>query len=225
VAIVGASGSGKSTLARALMGVWKPSAGSVRLDGADLSGAYRDEIGPWLGYLPQDIELFAGTLGENIARFGAMDSGAVVLAAQRAGVHDLILRLPKGYETRIQDGSPGSVTLSAGQRQRIALARALYGDPALIVLDEPNASLDEAGDLALSRALSDLKARGRTVFVVTHRINLLTQMDTIMVLNDGRIQTMGNRSDILKIDPRPRTDPRPVEPLIGLDGRRLGDAA
>ena len=225
VAIVGASGSGKSTLARALMGVWKPSAGSVRLDGADLSGAYRDEIGPWLGYLPQDIELFAGTLGENIARFGTMDSDAVVLAAQRAGVHDLILRLPKGYETRIQDGSPGSVTLSAGQRQRIALARALYGDPALIVLDEPNASLDEAGDLALSRALSDLKARGRTVFVVTHRINLLTQMDTIMVLNDGRIQTMGKRSDILKIDPRPRTDPRPVEPLIGLDGRRLGDAA
>ena len=198
VAIVGPSGSGKSTLARALMGVWKPLSGSVRLDGADLGTAYRDEIGPHLGYLPQDIELFAGTLAENIARFGIIDSDAVVLAAQRAGVHELILRLPKGYETRIQDGSPGSVTLSGGQRQRIALARALYGDPVLVVLDEPNASLDDAGDLALMHAMSDLKARGKTVFVVTHRMNLLTQVDTIMVLNDGRIQVMGASADILK---------------------------
>lgn len=198
VAIVGPSGSGKSTLARALMGVWKPLSGSVRLDGADLGSAYRDEIGPYLGYLPQDIELFAGTLAENIARFGVIDSDAVVLAAQRAGVHELILRMPKGYETRIQDGSPGSVTLSGGQRQRIALARALYGDPVLVVLDEPNASLDEAGDLALMHALRDLKARGRTVFVVTHRLNLLSQVDTIMVLNDGRIQVMGASADILK---------------------------
>lgn len=198
VAIVGPSGSGKSTLARALMGVWKPLSGSVRLDGADLGSAYRDEIGPYLGYLPQDIELFAGTLAENIARFGVIDSDAVVLAARRAGVHELILRMPKGYETRIQDGSPGSVTLSGGQRQRIALARALYGDPVLVVLDEPNASLDEAGDLALMHAMRDLKARGKTVFVVTHRMNLLTQVDTIMVLNDGRIQVMGASADILK---------------------------
>ncbi len=198
VAIVGPSGSGKSTLARALMGVWKPLSGSVRLDGVDLSSAYRDEIGPYLGYLPQDIELFAGTLAENIARFGVIDSEAVVLAAQRAGVHDLILRMPKGYDTRIQDGSPGSVTLSGGQRQRIALARALYGDPVLLVLDEPNASLDEAGDLALMHALNDLKARGRTVFVVTHRMNLLSQVDTILVLNDGRIQVMGASADILQ---------------------------
>lgn len=198
VAIVGPSGSGKSTLARALMGVWKPLSGSVRLDGADLGSAYRDEIGPYLGYLPQDIELFAGTLAENIARFGVIDSDAVVLAAQRAGVHELILRMPKGYETHIQDGSPGSVTLSGGQRQRIALARALYGDPVLVVLDEPNASLDEAGDLALMHAMRDLKARGKTVFVVTHRMNLLTQVDTIMVLNDGRIQVMGASADILK---------------------------
>jgi len=198
VAIVGPSGSGKSTLARALMGVWKPLSGSVRLDGADLGSAYRDEIGPYLGYLPQDIELFAGTLAENIARFGVIDSDAVVLAAQRAGVHELILRMPKGYETRIQDGSPGSVTLSGGQRQRIALARALYGDPVLVVLDEPNASLDEAGDLALMHAISDLKARGKTVFVVTHRMNLLAQVDTILVLNDGRIQVMGASADILK---------------------------
>lgn len=198
VAIVGPSGSGKSTLARALMGVWKPMSGSVRLDGSDLSQAYRDEIGPYLGYLPQDIELFAGTLAENIARFGVIDSDAVVQAGQRAGVHELILRLPKGYETRIQDGSPGSVTLSGGQRQRIALARALYGDPVLVVLDEPNASLDEAGDLALMHALRDLKARGHTVFVVTHRMNLLAQVDTIMVLNDGRIQVIGPSADILR---------------------------
>ena len=127
-----------------------------------------------------------------------IDSDAVVLAAQRAGVHELILRLPKGYETRIQDGSPGSVTLSGGQRQRIALARALYGDPVLVVLDEPNASLDDAGDLALMQALRDLKARGKTVFVVTHRMNLLAQVDTIMVLNDGRIQVMGPSAEILK---------------------------
>jgi ATP-binding cassette, subfamily C, bacterial exporter for protease/lipase len=222
VAIVGPSGSGKSTLARALMGVWKPLSGSVRLDGADLSSAYRDEIGPYLGYLPQDIELFAGTLAENIARFGVIDSDAVVLAAQRAGVHELILRLPKGYETRIQDGSPGSVTLSGGQRQRIALARALYGDPVLVVLDEPNASLDEAGDQALMHALRDLKARGRTVFVVTHRLNLLTQVDTIMVLNDGRIQVMGPSADILKANQQkhqsqlaPQTSQPSQQPLAG----------
>jgi ATP-binding cassette subfamily C exporter for protease/lipase len=208
VAIVGPSGSGKSTLAKALMGVWKPLSGSVRLDGADLGGAYRDDIGPYLGYLPQDIELFAGTLGENIARFGVMDSEAVVLAAKRAGVHELILRLPQGYETRIQDGSPGSVTLSGGQRQRIALARALYADPVLVVLDEPNSSLDEAGDQALMQALQELKERQRTVFVITHRMNLLTQVDVIMVLNDGRIQVMGPSADILKANQQ-----RAISPL------------
>lgn len=223
VAIVGPSGSGKSTLARALMGVWKPLSGSVRLDGADLGSAYRDEIGPYLGYLPQDIELFAGTLAENIARFGVIDSEAVVLAAQRAGVHELILRMPKGYETRIQDGSPGSVTLSAGQRQRIALARALYGDPVLVVLDEPNASLDEAGDLALMHAMRDLKARGKTVFVVTHRMNLLTQVDAIMVLNDGRIQVMGPSADILKANqqqqsPQQRAGHQPSATPKGIEG-------
>lgn len=198
VAIVGPSGSGKSTLARALVGVWKPLAGSVRLDGADLGNAFSDDIGPYLGYLPQDIELFAGTIAENIARFGTIDSEAVVQAARRAGVHELILRMPKGYETRIQDGTGASITLSGGQRQRIALARALYGDPVLVVLDEPNANLDETGDHALTSALNDLKTRGRTVFVITHRMNLLAQVDTIMVLNDGRIQVMGPSIDILK---------------------------
>lgn len=221
VAIVGPSGSGKSTLARALMGVWKPLSGSVRLDGADLGSAYRDEIGPYLGYLPQDIELFAGTLAENIARFGVVDSDAVVLAAQRAGVHELILRLPKGYETRIQNGFPGSVTLSGGQRQRIALARALYGDPVLVVLDEPNASLDDAGDLALMHAMSDLKARGKTVFVVTHRMNLLTQVDTIMVLNDGRIQVMGASADILKANQQ-RAEHQRTEAAKGIEQPTTG---
>ena len=231
VAIVGPSGSGKSTLARALMGVWKPLSGTVRLDGADLGSAYRDAIGPYLGYLPQDIELFAGSLAENIARFGIIDSDAVVLAAQRAGVHELILRLPKGYETRIQDGSPGSVTLSGGQRQRIALARALYGDPVLVVLDEPNASLDDAGDLALMHAMRDLKARGRTVFVVTHRMNLLTQVDTIMVLNDGRIQVMGASADILKANQQraqvaqQRTEHQTGAVPKGIDGQQTGAGA
>ncbi len=229
VAIVGPSGSGKSTLARALMGVWKPLSGSVRLDGADLGSAYRDEIGPHLGYLPQDIELFAGTLAENIARFGVIDSDAVVLAAQRAGVHELILRLPKGYETRIQDGSPGSVTLSGGQRQRIALARALYGDPVLLVLDEPNASLDDAGDLALMQALRDLKARGKTVFVVTHRMNLLAQVDTIMVLNDGRIQVMGPSAEILKANQQHQQQQRAEHPRTeaakGIDVQPSGAGA
>jgi PrtD family type I secretion system ABC transporter len=222
VAVVGASGSGKSTLARALTGVWKPLSGSVRLDGADLAQAWREDIGPYLGYLPQDIELFAGTLAENIARFGIIESEAVVLAAQRAGVHELILHLPQGYETRILDGSPGSVTLSAGQRQRIALARALYADPVMLVLDEPNASLDEAGDLALVHALRDLRARGRTVFVVTHRYNLLSQVDTIMVLSEGRIQTMGAASDVLnaqqRIPPAAATARAVVKPQAGPPG-------
>jgi PrtD family type I secretion system ABC transporter len=208
VAIVGPSGSGKSTLARALVGVWKPLAGSVRLDGADLGNAFSDDIGPYLGYLPQDIELFAGTIAENIARFGTIDSEAVVQAARRAGVHELILRMPKGYETRIQDGTAASITLSGGQRQRIALARTLYGDPVLVVLDEPNANLDETGDHALSSALNDLKTRGRTVFVVTHRMNLLAQVDTIMVLNDGRIQVMGPSLDILKANQQRAASPQ-----------------
>jgi ATP-binding cassette subfamily C exporter for protease/lipase len=201
MAIVGASAAGKSTLARALIGVWAPLSGSVRLDGAEIAGWNRDEIGPCLGYLPQDIELFDGTIAENIARFGAIDSGQVVEASQRAGVHELILRLPKGYETRIGDG-PDGMALSGGQRQRIALARALYGDPVLVVLDEPNAHLDEAGDAALVGALRDLKARGRTVFVVSHRANLLSETDAILVLSEGRIQTIGPSAEILQASRR-----------------------
>jgi ATP-binding cassette subfamily C exporter for protease/lipase len=155
-----------------------------------------------LGYLPQDIELFPGSIAENIARFGLLDSTQVVEAARRAGVHELILHLPQGYETRIGTSDPASIVLSGGQRQRIALARALYGDPVLVVLDEPNANLDEAGDAALINALRDLKARKRTVFIVTHRANLLTQTDAILVLTDGRIQTIGPSADIIQASRR-----------------------
>ena len=202
IAIVGPSAAGKSTLARALVGVWTPLSGSVRLDGAEVATWEREDLGPALGYLPQDIELFPGSIAENIARFGLLDSTQVVEAARRAGVHELILHLPQGYETRIGTSDPASIVLSGGQRQRIALARALYGDPVLVVLDEPNANLDEAGDAALINALRDLKARKRTVFIVTHRANLLTQTDAILVLTDGRIQTIGPSADIIQASRR-----------------------
>lgn len=201
IAIVGPSASGKSSLARALVGVWPAYSGCIRLDGVDIASWNREELGPFIGYLPQDVELFDGTVAENIARFGVFESDAVVLAARRAGVHDLILRLPQGYETVLGDGG---VSLSGGQRQRLALARALFGEPELVVLDEPNASLDDAGDAALLSALRDLKSRQRTVFVVTHRSNLLTEADGILVLADGRIQAFGSPQEILR--PRDRVN-------------------
>ncbi len=195
VAIIGPSASGKSTLARALVGVWQPVSGTVRLDGADIARWDRDQLGSCIGYLPQDIELFEGGIAENIARFGELDSDQIVAAARRAGVHELILKLPAGYETTIGEGG---VMLSGGQRQRIALARAVYGTPAVVILDEPNANLDEAGDAALVSAIRALKASGSTVVIVTHRMNLLTETDSIMVLNEGRIQAFGASSEILK---------------------------
>ena len=195
VAVIGPSAAGKSTLARALVGVWAPLNGAVRLDGAEVHRWDKEELGQWLGYLPQDVELFEGTIAENIARFGERDPERIVHAAQRAGVHDLILHLPQGYDTPI--GADGAV-LSGGQRQRVALARALYGDPALIVLDEPNASLDEAGDAALIAALHALKEEKRTVFVMTHRANVLNIADAIMILIGGTIQAFGPRDAIMK---------------------------
>ncbi|WP_180683688.1 type I secretion system permease/ATPase [Tepidicella baoligensis] len=195
VAVIGPSASGKSTLARALVGVWPPMSGTVRLDGADVSQWNKEELGPWLGYLPQDVELFEGTVAENIARFGTPDAARTVAAAQRAGVHDMILRLPQGYDTPIGEGG---MALSGGQRQRIGLARAMYGDPALVVLDEPNANLDEAGDAALIGALRVMKEEKRTVFVITHRMNLLAEADAILVLANGTIQAYGPRDAVMK---------------------------
>jgi ATP-binding cassette subfamily C exporter for protease/lipase len=195
VGIVGPSGSGKSTVGRALLGIWQPLSGVVRIDDAAIHQLDREDIGRWLGYLPQDVELFDGTVAENIARFGELDSTKIIDAAQRAGVHEMILRMPKGYETQI---GPAGAVLSGGQRQRIGLARALFGDPALIVLDEPNASLDEAGDEALLGALRKMKTEQRTVFVISHRVNVLRLVDQIIVLETGALKLIGARDLVLK---------------------------
>lgn len=214
VAVIGPSASGKSTLARALVGVWPPMSGTVRLDGADVSQWNKEELGPWLGYLPQDVELFEGTVAENIARFGPPDSARTVAAAQRAGVHDMILRLPQGYDTPIGEGG---MALSGGQRQRIGLARAMYGDPALVVLDEPNANLDEAGDAALVGALRVMKEEKRTVFVITHRMNLLAEADAILILVNGAIQAYGPRDAIMEtLRPAQKTGVTTTQPSAQL---------
>ena len=192
--ILGPSGSGKSTLARVLMGIWPEHTGQVILDGQPLDSWERSEIGPHLGYLPQDIELFDGTLAENIARFGKVDSAKVIEAARNAGLHDMILRFPKGYDTPI--GEAGAL-LSGGQRQRIGLARAIYGNPALIVLDEPNANLDEAGEAALVQTVQSMKAKGKTVVLITHRPGILAVADRVLLLVDGRVQAEGPRDAVL----------------------------
>jgi ATP-binding cassette, subfamily C, bacterial exporter for protease/lipase len=192
--VLGTSGSGKSTLARVLMGVWPDVSGDVLLDGVPVSAWDRTELGPHFGYLPQDIELFDGTLAENIARFGKLDSEQVIEAAQCAGLHDMILRFPKGYDTPI--GEAGGL-LSGGQRQRIGLARAVYGNPALIVLDEPNANLDELGEAALVKTVQGMKAKGRAVVLITHRPGILAVADRVLVLRDGRMQFEGPRDEVL----------------------------
>ncbi len=183
--VMGPSGSGKSTLARVLMGIWPQVCGEVRLDGLPISTWDRVELGGSLGYMPQDIELFDGTLAENIARFGQIDSVKVIDAAKSAGMHEVILRFPKGYDTAI--GEAGSL-LSGGLRQRVGLARAIYGNPSLIVLDEPNAHLDDVGEAALVKTVEEAKARGKTVVLITHRPAVLAVADRILLLRDGRIQ-------------------------------------
>ena len=194
LAIIGPSASGKSSLARLMVGIWPAQLGKVRLDGADLYQWNKDALGQHLGYLPQDIELFAGTVAENIARFGEVDSEKVIAAAQLAGVHEMVLRLPKGYDTPIGEGGAG---LSGGQQQRIGLARALYGQPALIVLDEPNSNLDDAGEAALIQAIRELKALRRSVVLITHRMPILTISDKLLVLNEGTVQGFGPTQQIL----------------------------
>jgi ATP-binding cassette subfamily C exporter for protease/lipase len=184
VAIVGPSGAGKSTFARCLLGIWPQTEGDVLLDGQSIRLWSREDLGPLVGYLPQDIELFDGTIAENISRFRKVDSDKVIAAAKRTGIHDMVLRLPNGYDTPM--GLAGSL-LSGGQRQRIALARALYGDPSLVVLDEPNANLDELGVFALTRALRDLKEQGTTIFLIVHQRALLSLADRVLVLQDGMV--------------------------------------
>jgi PrtD family type I secretion system ABC transporter len=196
LAVIGPSASGKSTLSRLLVGIWLPQKGSVRLDGATFDQWNPEQLGPHIGYLPQEVELFDGTIGENISRFRADASAeAIVLAARRAGVHDLILRLADGYDTRLGEG--GAV-LSGGQNQRIALARALFGDPVLVVLDEPNANLDADGDAALAAALLDLRMRKKTVITMTHRPSALASMDYLLMLRDGKQVAFGPKEEVIK---------------------------
>ncbi|MDM7322815.1 MAG: type I secretion system permease/ATPase, partial [Gammaproteobacteria bacterium] len=192
--VIGPSASGKSTLARLLVGVWPAQAGRVRLDGADIHDWDKTQLGPYIGYMPQDIELFDGTVAENIARFGTINPDALLKAAQMAGVHDMILRLPKGYDTPI--GEAGHM-LSGGQRQRIALARAIYGDPALVVLDEPNSNLDDVGESALVRAILELKKQGTTVVLITHRPSIISVVDLVLLMRDGTLAAFGPRDQVL----------------------------
>jgi ATP-binding cassette, subfamily C, bacterial exporter for protease/lipase len=194
-AIIGPSGSGKSSLCRLLVGAWKPAHGHVRLDGADVSVWDPEDLGRYIGYLPQRVELFPGTVAENIARLGALDSVNIIAATKLAGAHEMILRLPTGYETDV--GLHGD-RISQGQRQRLGLARALYGDPSFIVLDEPNANLDSEGDQALMRALARLKQQGRTVLMVTHQAAALQAVDKILMLVEGNLAAFGDRDSILK---------------------------
>ncbi len=194
IGIVGPSASGKTTLARLMLGIWPVRAGSMRLDGADVFTWNHEELGPHVGYLPQDVELFSGTVAANISRFGTVDPDKVVAAARASGIHDMVLALPQGYDTEI--GVAGH-NLSAGQRQRVGLARALYGEPAFVVLDEPNANLDTEGEAALAGAVRGLKARGATTVVITHRRPILDLVGRLMIMTDGQIAAFGPRADIM----------------------------
>lgn len=194
LAIIGPSAAGKSTLCKLLLGIWAPTGGKVRIDRADIATWDSEKLGPFIGYLPQDVELFAGSIAENIARLGAVDSEKVILAAKLAGVHNMILSLPKGYDTQI--GDQGAV-LSGGQRQRIGLARALYGNPRVVVLDEPNSNLDEEGEACLLQAVLNLKQLKATVVLVTHKPNILSIVDNIMLVRDGQIAMCGPRQEVL----------------------------
>ena len=198
--VIGHSAAGKSTLARALVGVWPTMRGEIRIDGADLAHWHPEQLGPQIGYLPQDVELFPGTIAENICRFGAIEEDRIVEAAMAAGVHNMVQRLPEGYNTQIGEGG---CALSGGQRQRIGLARALYGRPALLVLDEPNASLDAEGEAALMAALEQVCAARQSVILITHKTSILAYADKILILKQGQVQAFAAREEIF-----PDTQPR-----------------
>lgn len=201
--VIGPSGAGKSTLVRALVGIWPTARGAVRLDGVELEAWDKEQLGPYIGYLPQDVELFDGSVADNIARFRGVDPEQVVQAARTAGAHEVILRLPDGYETQI---GPSGHALSGGQRQRVALARAVYGDVRLVVLDEPNANLDTDGEQALTAAIAKLREQGRTVVMVTHRPSLLAGVDRVLALNNGQVIAFGPRAEVLQRFGRPPAD-------------------
>jgi PrtD family type I secretion system ABC transporter len=194
LAILGPSGSGKSSLAKLIVGVWAPTSGHVRIDGAEVEHWDSHQLGAHVGYLPQDVELFPGTIAENIGRFDTSQREAIILAAQQAHAYELILRLPEGFETRIGEGG---IQLSAGQAQRIGLARALYGQPRIVVLDEPNANLDAEGEQALLQALAQLNAQGSTLVLITHKPSLVTSMDYLLVMREGRVELLGPRDEVL----------------------------
>ncbi|CAN7334050.1 type I secretion system permease/ATPase [Mesorhizobium caraganae] len=209
--VIGPSGSGKTTLCRLMVGTLRPSLGHVRLDGAEVANWPCDQLGMHIGYLPQQVELFPGTIAENIARLRDVDSAAVIAAAQFAGIHEMILRMPNGYQTEV---GPHGIRISRGQRQRIALARALFGNPALIVLDEPNTGLDSDGEMALFNVLHHLKERGCTVILVSHQTNLLRTADHIAFMHDGAVKMFGTRDEVLGTlggQPKPTVVPTPKQ--------------
>jgi len=207
VAVLGPSAAGKSTLVRTVLGIYRADQGHVRMDGADIHNWERTQKGSLLGYLPQDVELLDGTISENIARFGEIDPAKIVEAAQMAGIHEMVLQLPEGYETRI---AGNGYLLSTGQRQRVGIARAVYGDPKVVVLDEPNSNLDQAGEAALLATLAVLRRKGATVMVVAHRTNIISQVDKILLLVDGKLAFFGPRDEGLALlgqGPKPPANP------------------
>ena len=206
--IIGPTASGKSSLARLLVGVWEPARGKVRLDGAGLDQWSSERLGSHVGYLPQNVDLFSGTIAENIGRFHTeLDTDAIILAAKSAGVHELIVSLPQGYDTQI--GEAGA-NLSAGQRQRIALARALYRDPFLVVLDEPNSNLDSDGEKALTAAILGVRSRGGIAVVIAHRSSAIAAVDYVLALGDGRQQAFGLKDEVLRAVTRSAVAPLKV---------------